>query len=312
MESLNLSLKNYEVSSEGDVACDDRISNLLDSIFYFILSFPPIIESVQTSVLSTSLSDNYGKFYTDTWVSVANAKIFGPIAGQPLHLQNPGVYDIIQFTTYNPFTVLDVTFDDSNHYSYLTVEINALSLEYLDLGYCIIREFILNNLLTLIEAYIELCEGIGGDPNSVKLAQEDVYQMELLKVKIGKCKKETKSKSVKGSYFDNTTLASFYKLPRLSKLAVNAECCQWNKLLYILESLVNLYVEADLEVSSKFEMLRKICVFCRISQDKLLCNLYNTLSEYYPLIPLSFGIFQPHSISFTLGFLPLLIYPIII
>ncbi|KAI5662834.1 hypothetical protein M9H77_22157 [Catharanthus roseus] len=76
MASLNLSLKKYKVSSEGDVSCDDRISNLPNSILYFSLSFLPIIESIRTS----------------------------PITIQPLHLQDPGVFYIIQFNTHNLLT----------------------------------------------------------------------------------------------------------------------------------------------------------------------------------------------------------------
>ncbi|KAI5662831.1 hypothetical protein M9H77_22154 [Catharanthus roseus] len=124
----------------------------------------------------------------------------GPILGQPLHLQNLGVHDIIQFTTYNllidtesflkfldgcPIFILslvsllkgntstllvsfpllkwlDITFDDMNHYSDLIFNLNAPSLEYLNFGYYIIREFILNNLPILIEAYIDFGDGTIG------------------------------------------------------------------------------------------------------------------------------------------------------
>lgn len=82
---------------------------------------------------------------------------------------------LLKLNTFSIFPfikTLDVTFDDTNYNSDLTVEIKTPSLEYLNLAYCIIREFTLYNLPTIIKAHIYFGDGTIGYPNSIKLTQD--------------------------------------------------------------------------------------------------------------------------------------------
>ncbi|KAI5640487.1 hypothetical protein M9H77_00546 [Catharanthus roseus] len=180
MASLNLSVKKYKVSSEGD--------NLFEQVFYQRgTKFFFFIMLVKWTNFYLSLSDNCNKFYIDTWVSVTIARnlqhhklIDTSIC--LIKVQLP--YNLFICKTLEFFILSNSTLIIYNE-SFLKIldgcpilhsvsskfvkrkyvytfsifpfikTINAPSLEYHNLGNCIIGEFRLNNLPTLIKAYID-------------------------------------------------------------------------------------------------------------------------------------------------------------
>ncbi|KAI5640625.1 hypothetical protein M9H77_23955 [Catharanthus roseus] len=129
----------------------------------------------------------------------------------------------------------DMTF--SGYYKPMVFEIRAPSLEYLSISNCFKRQLILNSLPSLLEVYIDLNDvytanevGEISYSNSITKLVQDVQHANSLSVTQNTIK-----------YFGNAT-TPLPQLTRLSKLAIKVICCQWNNILFLLESSVNLEV----------------------------------------------------------------------
>ncbi|KAI5640484.1 hypothetical protein M9H77_00418 [Catharanthus roseus] len=137
----------------------------------------------------------------------------------------------------------DMTF--SSYYKQMVFEIRASSLEYLSVSNCFKRQLILNSLPSQLEVYIDL-----NDVYTAKEAGEISYSNSITKL-----------------YFGNAT-TPLPQLTRLSKLAIKVICCQWNNILFLLESSVNLEVLILQKVSqtlySNFQST-KFCSFLAIN-----------------------------------------------
>ncbi|KAI5664630.1 hypothetical protein M9H77_23953 [Catharanthus roseus] len=200
-----------KVSVESvDVVGIDRISNLPDSILCFILLFLPTLYSVRTSLLS--------KRWKLLWTQVPTIRI------------NARHKDEISFTTPNDKGKLIEKFK-------LSLWINdaiAKNIKHLDLQTSFTESievpenlFICKTLesLKLYDLQVMIRGG-------VQLSR--LHTLVLYFVTFGD--EECFHKIVNGC----PKLENF--LTRLSKLAIKVICCQWNNILFLLESSVNLEV----------------------------------------------------------------------
>ncbi|KAI5640482.1 hypothetical protein M9H77_00416 [Catharanthus roseus] len=251
-----------KVSVESvDVVGIDRISNLPDSILCFILSFLPTLYSVRTSLLS--------KRWKLLWTQVPTIRInarhkdeisfttpndkgkliekIGKISKLSLWINDAIAKNIKHLDLQTSFTesievpenlFICKTLESLKLYDLqVMIRGGAPSLEYLSISNCFKRQLILNSLPSLLEVYIDLNDvytanevGEISYSNSITKLVQDVQHANSLSVTQNTIK-----------YFGNAT-TPLPQLTRLSKLAIKVICCQWNNILFLLESSVNLEV----------------------------------------------------------------------
>ncbi|KAI5664634.1 hypothetical protein M9H77_23957 [Catharanthus roseus] len=221
-----------KVSVESvDVVRVDRISNLPDSILCCILSFLPTLYSVRTSLLS--------KTWKLLWTQVPTICLNGWL----------GFLFIIMLLhlTFSklPLWTSDAIAKNITHLDLKTLSTESIevpenlficqTLESLKLYY--LQVMIHGGLPSLLEVYIDFNDvyaakeaGEISYSNSITKLFQDVHHANSLSVTQNTIK-----------YFGNAT-TPLPKLTRLSKLAIKVICCQWNNILYLLESSVSLEV----------------------------------------------------------------------
>ncbi|KAI5640624.1 hypothetical protein M9H77_00215 [Catharanthus roseus] len=320
-----------------DVVEEDRISNLLDSILYFILLiFQHYIQSKQVFYqkggnsfglkfpLFVSMLGIKMRFLTEpkttwgkisklySWISLAIAKNIKPLDLQTSYTKKTleslklcylqvMIRGEVYLSRLHTLVLSYVTFGQEecfhkivdgcpiletscfikifDEWDFLpTILVSSHTLKKFDLTFSSyykpmvfkIRAPSLD-LPSLLEVYIDLNDvyaakeaGEISYSNSITKLVQDVQHANSLNVTQNTIK-----------YFGNAT-TPLPKLTRLSKLAIKVICCQWNNILYLLESSVNLehgevlekidvYVANNLNTKAHLEMVKKISVFCRLS-----------------------------------------------